>query len=247
MRRLGGIHDMTGLLGMTRGPLGWTPAAVAGLVAWYTAGPAWCFTDAGGSVPAGDGDAVQLWRDRSGSARDLSQSTANNRPTLRLVSGRYYVRFDGSNDSLGYDGVVPAAELIAGVFSTTNDAALVSQRRDSDGAPIRVLMTQTGLLWRARNDANTISTVTASDSAGYHMLVGYNGANMILRRDGTQVASGTAVGGTTTVNRLRLATDFHDAGALAGDTGEVVLASVAPSAGDLTLLETYLRSVWGTP
>ena len=77
----------------------WTPAQLLSLAAWYTAGPTWCFSDAGGTVPCNVGDAVQVWKDRTG-VFNVSQATAAARPTLQQVSGRYFVQFDGVNDEL---------------------------------------------------------------------------------------------------------------------------------------------------
>jgi hypothetical protein len=71
---------------------------LANLIAVYTASPTYCFSDAAGTVPCAVADPVYVWKDRSGNARDLTQATLAARPTLRQVSGKYVVRFDGTDD-----------------------------------------------------------------------------------------------------------------------------------------------------
>lgn len=77
------------------------PLSVPGLALDLVASPAYAFTDAGGTAAAGDGDAVRVWKDRSGNARDFSQATAANRPLLRLAAdGTWGLAFDGADDFL---------------------------------------------------------------------------------------------------------------------------------------------------
>lgn len=63
----------------------WTPAELSPL-AWYTAGPAWCFSDLAGTVPCVDGDRVALWRSRALTpGNDLAQPTLSARPFYRAT------------------------------------------------------------------------------------------------------------------------------------------------------------------
>lgn len=77
----------------------WSPAMLSQVWLWLTAGPTQCFSDAGGTTPCADGDAVYVWKDRSGNGHDLSQSSSGLRPLLRLISGQWRVRFDGTDDT----------------------------------------------------------------------------------------------------------------------------------------------------
>lgn len=58
-------------------------------------------SNSGGSQTT-NGGAVGRWEDKSGNARHLLQSTANNRPVLRTAhrNGRSGIEFDGTNDGL---------------------------------------------------------------------------------------------------------------------------------------------------
>lgn len=77
----------------------WSPADLPGLAFWYTAVPAYCFTDAGGTTAAGDADPVYVWHDRSGNDRHFSQSTLALRMILySLGGGRYCNTSDGVDD-----------------------------------------------------------------------------------------------------------------------------------------------------
>lgn len=84
-----------GALGSSAPPP-WTPAVLSQLWLWLTAGPTWCFSDAGGSVPCANGDAIYVWKDRSGNAHDVSQPTSGQRPTLVLSGGLWRARFNPS-------------------------------------------------------------------------------------------------------------------------------------------------------
>lgn len=72
-----------------------TPADISGLVSWYLATAAYCFSDAAGTTPCNDGDLVYVWKDRQGT-NHLQQSNASLRPTYRNSGGYTYVDFDGS-------------------------------------------------------------------------------------------------------------------------------------------------------
>lgn len=100
---------------------------ISNLSAWMVAGPTWCFTDAGATTQCGDGDPVYTWVDRSGNARNLTQATLSLRPTLRLVSGKWVVRFDGVDDFMTFaTSVTGITGFVAGYLGKKNVAAAVS-------------------------------------------------------------------------------------------------------------------------
>jgi hypothetical protein len=77
------------------------PSDIPGLRLWLTAGPAWCFKDAAGTLPCGDGDPVALWRDRSGHGFDLTQANAGDQPVLKADgAGGWCVELDGVTDRM---------------------------------------------------------------------------------------------------------------------------------------------------
>ena len=78
----------------------YSPAAIATRNLWLDPGPAYCFTDAAGTVAAGDGDAVYTWRDRGSGAIVCSMSSASARPLLKSSGGKWWLELDGVNNEL---------------------------------------------------------------------------------------------------------------------------------------------------
>lgn len=72
---------------------GFNPKSISGLALWLDASDSTSYTASTG---------VSEWRDKSGNARNFSQSTGNNQPavTANAQNGKTAFTFDGSNDSL---------------------------------------------------------------------------------------------------------------------------------------------------
>lgn len=84
-------------IGISKAPF--TPTVMSSLTLWLKADPTWCFSDAGGTVPCGNGDLIRVWKDRSGNAYDVSQATSGSRATLVLDElGRWCARFAGGQE-----------------------------------------------------------------------------------------------------------------------------------------------------
>jgi hypothetical protein len=79
------------------------PTDISGLVVWFDFSDSTKIFDSntGGSTPA-NGGAIGRIEDKSGNARNATQSTANNRPTYQtsIQNGLSVARFDGTNDTL---------------------------------------------------------------------------------------------------------------------------------------------------
>lgn len=73
------------------------PQTISDLAGWW---------DATKITGLSDGAAVSQWDDSSGANRHATQGTAGNQPTYQTgeMNGRPVVRFDGTDDYLGYDG-----------------------------------------------------------------------------------------------------------------------------------------------
>lgn len=62
---------------------GFSPSDISGLRLWLDASdPASLFQDAAGSTPAGNGDPVGQWADKSGNGNNLTQGAASLQPTV---------------------------------------------------------------------------------------------------------------------------------------------------------------------
>jgi hypothetical protein len=79
-----------------------------------------------------DGTTIQTWSDRSGNARDLSQSDSTKRPTFKtaIQGGCGVMRFDGSNDSMS-TGSYSVTNVTSGLMvmqSSQNSAGCILER-----------------------------------------------------------------------------------------------------------------------
>lgn len=81
-------------------------AIVAGY--WLQASPYYCFSDAAGTIPCADGDAVRVWKDRTGNTVGQSQATSGSRPILRFLSSQWRVTYDGVSQFMA--GTTAAAQ-----------------------------------------------------------------------------------------------------------------------------------------
>lgn len=76
-----------------------SPSSLPGINAWYEAqDSSHIFSDAGTTTIV-DTASVQQWNDKSGS-HTLSQATSGQRPIWHAGSGKPYVEFDGTDDTL---------------------------------------------------------------------------------------------------------------------------------------------------
>lgn len=93
---------------------GFNPRTIANLTGWFDATDSTSYTEVSGQISE--------WRDKSGVANHITQSTANNRPTLfessgnvqnatrSAVNGRQSVFFDGVNDLLSTTATVTSGQ-----------------------------------------------------------------------------------------------------------------------------------------
>jgi hypothetical protein len=93
---------------------GFNPKTIANLTGWYDATDSSSYTESSGQISE--------WRDKSGSGNAVTQSTANNRPTLfessgnvqgatqSVINGRQSLFFDGVNDLLETSNTVTSGQ-----------------------------------------------------------------------------------------------------------------------------------------
>jgi hypothetical protein len=96
-----GLTGLSGLSGLSMAGRTVNAAPTANLALWLKA-DAGLYTDNAGTIPAtADGDTIGRWADQSGNGYHASQTTAGSRPTLKIINGKRYIRFDGTADNLG--------------------------------------------------------------------------------------------------------------------------------------------------
>jgi hypothetical protein len=206
-----------------------SPAGLAGLRLWVRA-------DAGvaGSATA----RVDRWSDQSGQANDLTQSDLFRRPLVlpNVAAGLPALRFDGSNDWLGFDARIANARTVFWVVRE-NPAATAGYHYllgDATGYPWSSGGTRQ--LWSGYASANVTGGQTRINGA----LV--NGA-ATNRPTALSVISVVAAGSVPAANFA------WDAGAANypwwGELAELVVYDAALSDADRLAVEQYLGARYG--
>lgn len=221
----------------------WTPASLPSLALWYTAGPSYCFSDAAGSVPCGDGDLIYTWKDRSGNALHLSQSVSGQRPTLRNRSGVWRAAFDGLASNMkaasGVGGSANATGLSIGCrFDLTNTTAAhvlcdLSASSFLSFSPITDIQQWgwfDGSAWRESGvaAATGVQTGVWLPNAATIRRNGSDLTTSLTYSPGAVPLDGVTLGGTHTGNYF------------IGDVGAFVACKVNLSVSDVAKLEAYL-------
>ncbi len=216
-----------------------------GAVVWLTAGPTWCFSDAGGTTPCGNGDTVYVWKDRTVSGANFTQSIANRQPILRLSGSTWYVDFDGVNDQIpssDLSALFPSAATVAYIYNNADQginaaAGVLATRATADGYDrFSAANSYVDVLRSVRLDAQPLcpqGTVTQ-----LHRL---SGTSHTRRINGTQdITNGTAT----------LAVDVFTLGIAGGNSvhqgpiAGLVACPTSLSNGDALILETYLATLY---
>ena len=178
------------------------------------------FQDAAGTVPVtGVEQPVGRILDKSGRGNHATQATATSRPILRQdASGRYYLFFDGIDDSLVTGTITPGTDKVqvfAGVrklsdlTSEPNGQHIVESSVDAGNNAGSLVLTgsigfSSGIKYgfQSRGAGSIVSATTTGSSfaaPATNVLTGLgdiSGDSAILRVNGTQVAQNTADQGT---------------------------------------------------
>lgn len=219
------------------------PTDIAGLYAWYRAS----------SYAQGDGtQIVTNWGDSSGNGRTLTVTTAGGGPKFRasMIAGYPAVELVGSgyfsNPGFGWD-VSLANHTIFVVFYTTNNTAQNPVFTAAAGSTAEGFRAGGGgnatSVW-ARTDAPwsyTAAQALTTNVWHYGYSAQTNGSQISISLDAA-VATTTALAGT----RAAVGADARvglDGGAYwnAGFVAEIIVYTSNLSAGNKTLLNTYLR------
>lgn len=219
--------------------------------------------DAGGSPVAADAG-VGRWVDKSGTSRNVVQSTANNRPLLKtgIINGRSVLRFDGSNDilipaSAGSDLSFPyslfavyqssdATGTIVGLNRVTGSFIGEGLRKSAAGS----------LQGLQQNGASTAEAVATAPGADWHVAeLVFSGTSASLtytvRRNGGPTVDMTvarARDDSAQVRRLEIGGAFivgSAADLLAADIAEVIAYGRTLSAAELSRVRQYLGRIYG--
>lgn len=225
----------------------WTPASIT-TGFWFDASDATTITTVGGKVSA--------WSDKSGNARDVSQSVDASRPTYAATgqNGLGEVQFNGhrlertqADVSTSWTCVIAARnnttignQCMVGFGSTT--AANPRWQLDRNGTTARMIRrNDAGSIAQAEQGTHTVSAfIQAGTCDGSLVGVSLNGASL---------ATVAAPAGVFTVNRLTLGAIYAGTSTptllLNGEIYEVVYAPSMLSTLDRERIEGYLAHKWG--
>jgi hypothetical protein len=233
---------------------GFLPSDIAGLTLWLDADDAGTITDAGAG-------AVSQWLDKSANAYALAQAVAGSRPTTgtRTQNGRNVIDFD--SDSLEVASNAPINNPSDGAWTIfavalTDTVTGVHRLLDGDAA------TRIGQYLRIDgNNAQSIGFVGATsktDAAGVtlsastaYLFRSVNGGTTTIETSVDATSNGTtALGGTQNYSAtipLSLGKALSTSQFWDGWIAEVIAYNTALSGTDVSDVETYLTSKWGTP
>ena len=194
--------------------------------AWYDASDISTIDDTNG--------AVDLWRDKKGNGRNISETGAN-RPTtaLRLQNNLNVIDFDTANNQhLEY--IMPASDSI--VVSTLDIYALCKKdvltalylgTLDGD-ANAQVRMNRfADYSWEIRNDSGNLEVITDTNGdTDVHLInYRYDGVEMTIFVDGVETVTPTAQTGNVTIdNFIRIAGNAFGTETFDGFIGEWIWA-----------------------
>jgi hypothetical protein len=136
-----GLGIGLGLSGFRLPMVGFNPAKISGLKAWWDAtDAATLYQTSGGSLATADGDPVGEWRDKSGNGYHWAQASGINRPALKtgIKNLKNTVRFDGVNDNMTISGSNSSLKLLHSanntIFLVLSASSLAANRTIFDSA-----------------------------------------------------------------------------------------------------------------
>lgn len=239
---------------------GFAPSDISGLAAWYDAEAE---AESRSLTTAQTAD-LEQWDDGSGNANHLEQATEAKQPVLQWDGTRWVLRFDGSDDALGFNTAglslfrnVGSATVIAAVKATGTGTRRVFGLSRGTGTGTRALLdsgTTVGT-WRTggrrldTDGAQVITGGTHATDAFTLMAVKFDWANsdVFLYQDGVLAESSTAFqtdGNTEDTASFDGAVGAEPAGSssfLAGDLMALLFYVPAISDADREQVESYLN------
>lgn len=213
----------------------WSPADLTGLALWLDGDDASTFTFSSGNV-------VSQWGDKSGNGRNFAQATVAQQPTRSVtLNGHSAVKFDATDDVLNYTGpeIAPAQPVTVVCVVRIDGGNFVVIDNTTSG---RILIQGfVGGNWRMFGGSVLDGGVAVLGSLNSMVMV-FNGASSDLRQNGASAATGNA--GT---NGFGSGAGTYVLGSAADIViGEFIVVAGAVSGADLTSLESYLGTKWGT-
>ena len=220
----------------------WTPAALgSSLALWLDANDA--------STITLNGSTVSQWRDKSGNARHVAQSTAANQPTYTAngLNGKPVLTFDGAQRmAASFSVAEPYENWFVLQINGTPATYIFRDGIDETANRVSMVVTNNSLSIASENGANLSTGTGFSFPYGSPLIIGgrYNGSSSSIFVNGTVVATGTA--GTVTTNGLTIGGRYNGSSLnVTGFYAEHILTNGVLSTTDHQTLEGYLMHKCG--
>ncbi|MCB0395215.1 MAG: hypothetical protein KDD36_01095 [Flavobacteriales bacterium] len=212
------------------------------------------FNDAG-ATPAGDGNNIEEWHDRSGNGNDAVQTTAGSQPTLTTnsINGQSTVTFDGSADWMSIvTGDIPETNYTQFVIYKSSDdngcfTAIASPATYTGGAHDRQFGLNSSKLTSRIWNSEVISSVTNynDNTARIAEIQVTSGVGQEIFINEASVKTGTK--GSSDFNwEAGMVLGGHSAwGYYSGSISEVILYNTVINDAQQIIVNNYLASKYG--
>jgi hypothetical protein len=212
------------------------PTSISGLVAWYDFGDTNNTTIVSGAFSAAS--------DKSGNSHNLSQATAGLRPTVGSQNGRNTATFSSKYMAVSSSITTPSATTTfmvvgnsGGLFGLSNGSA------SSVVIPYWLLSDQKVYVVSTTGYTPTASAI--SDATPLQLTLTASNSTMTCRKNGSSQSMGSYVANVASATLDTFGKDFTYSSN--GFFAEFLLYNSVLSAPQISNVESYLKSKWGTP
>ena len=221
---------------------GFRPNKIAGLQLWLDANDAsTLFQDAAKTTPAGDGDVVGAWADKSGQGNDATQTVTADKPTIAgaEINGLNTIQGDGVDDDLDISVALTTETvfIVAKHDDTTRLDQIIAQNTN-----FRIAYLGAGDNIRYTADGTPATVSVGFVETNPHIIrAKWNSTTTSLAINNGTPATGVVAVAAHTYSRI-----FSRGSAfLLGHIAEVLIYNTALSTPNITLVENYLSAKWG--
>lgn len=215
-------------------PPPFSPADVAGLVAWFKPDVG-TYSDSGMTTPvSADGSAVGGWINQASGVTNATQGTDASRPILKtgIQNGLPILRCDGSDDFLGVTSYVTSAMTLFIVFKGQNMLA-------GGSAANEYVWAKSGSnVIEASFGGGTFPTFAFTDqTTSFHLLtLKHTGTNITVYKDGVLVSASAETAGQD----LNYIGKYSGGLNFSGDIGDVLLYNNALADANREAIEAFV-------
>lgn len=229
----------------------WNPSNLSNVALWLDASDSsTLFQDSARTTAASsDSDPIGCWKDKSSNSRNATQTTANQKPILKLaaLNSLPVIQWDGSNDYLANTtdiGLAQPNTILIVAKQTSGEGRFIDCDQANTNRQLFTINAGSGF---AQSYAGTIlqGSTDRRGSWGSWAIV-FNGASSIIYRGGS-VEAGSGNAGTKSFGAYVLGADRNASvfsNFLGGQIAEIVVCGSMTSP-QLTAWFNYTSSKWG--